>query len=886
MRAIRVFRDDASLSSNPGLWSSIQTALDSSSAFVLLASPTAKESEWVGREVEHWLATQGPARLLIVLTEGDLVWDDATGDFDWKRTALPEALRGVYREVPRYTDLRWARTKKHLSLRDPRFRAAVADVAAPVRDEKKDDLIGLEVEQHRRTMRIAGAAVTGLTVLAVAAAIAAVLAIRGQATARRERDRAQAQARLATARQLAAESATTLRSGGADVALLLAAQAFRFQQTPETRGAVFAALNATPRVERMMRLPAGHTFPMLSADGKTLASVVGHGRVELRPVGGGPGRTLRVGGVPSKLAVSPDGRTVAASDPTGAVTIAGGADDGEKPVHVDGPPAIGEEGPFAGTDIAFARHHPLVAWNGPSVSLWNGRAVRQLAIPQGPWPGTLHLAFSGDDRLLAAASDSIGTVVVWQLGADGTARTPPHEFQAGSGKGFLGFGQGVESIAFSPSRRGLLAVGGFDGTVAFWDAESGTRLSSTPAGSGRMEVAFSPDGRRLLSWDQRQIAIWDAARRRIRSSLPALRWGGPIGFLADSRRLLVGGSGGTATLDPDAPPSPLAHWLPGATRDVDAVAYDPTGHRLATLSYYELRQWDARTLRALDGGRYPGYAIDLVYEHDGQHLVTWSGDREAVSIWNLSKGRRSARVTGHVRAVAATRDGLLVAGTRPDGLYVTRVGADPQLLPSSKGVLPPIGISPDGRTVVATLPPKPGTFLGSSPLTMRTWRLHPHPTVQRASLPGATIGGLGFSDDGRLLATGGDAAGVYIRDAARGTKLDSVPQLTEALAFDRHQRLATLTDNQLELWDVDGRALATQPLAHATESSFDGQPQLAFSPDGRRLATVGLTSRPLVFDVDPRSWPAAACRVAGRSLTRAEWQRFVGPGFPYARTCP
>ena len=38
-RAVRVFRDDANLSANPGLWSSIQAALDGSEYFILLASP-------------------------------------------------------------------------------------------------------------------------------------------------------------------------------------------------------------------------------------------------------------------------------------------------------------------------------------------------------------------------------------------------------------------------------------------------------------------------------------------------------------------------------------------------------------------------------------------------------------------------------------------------------------------------------------------------------------------------------------------------------------------------------------------------------------------------------------------------------------------------------
>jgi len=58
MRALRVFRDQASLSANPNLWSSIQDALDGSEFFVFLASPEAAASVWCGREAERWLATK------------------------------------------------------------------------------------------------------------------------------------------------------------------------------------------------------------------------------------------------------------------------------------------------------------------------------------------------------------------------------------------------------------------------------------------------------------------------------------------------------------------------------------------------------------------------------------------------------------------------------------------------------------------------------------------------------------------------------------------------------------------------------------------------------------------------------------------------------------
>src|ERR1700688_1662447 len=57
-RALRIFRDETGLSTNPHLWTAIETALDESAWFVLLASPEAAGSEWVNKEVAHWLATK------------------------------------------------------------------------------------------------------------------------------------------------------------------------------------------------------------------------------------------------------------------------------------------------------------------------------------------------------------------------------------------------------------------------------------------------------------------------------------------------------------------------------------------------------------------------------------------------------------------------------------------------------------------------------------------------------------------------------------------------------------------------------------------------------------------------------------------------------------
>lgn len=131
-RALRVFRDKRSLSATPDLWPTIERALGGSRYFVLLASPEAAESRWVDHEVRWWLEHRSPATMLIGLTGGDVVWDDARGTFDPARsTALPPAALDWPGHEPLWVDLRWARETRHVSLRHPRFREVVADLAAP-----------------------------------------------------------------------------------------------------------------------------------------------------------------------------------------------------------------------------------------------------------------------------------------------------------------------------------------------------------------------------------------------------------------------------------------------------------------------------------------------------------------------------------------------------------------------------------------------------------------------------------------------------------------------------------------------------------------------------------------------------------------------------------
>ena len=171
-RALRVFRDDTSLSATPSLWPSIEQALGNSSFLVLLASPEAAASPWVEKEVSFWLSNKGPETLLIALTGGELTWNDEGADFAWDNaTPLPPALKGRFAAEPKWVDLRAYRDgdSDAANSRNARFIELGADLAAAIRGVPKEDLLSQEVRQQRRAVNLALSAAAGLLLLAGAA---------------------------------------------------------------------------------------------------------------------------------------------------------------------------------------------------------------------------------------------------------------------------------------------------------------------------------------------------------------------------------------------------------------------------------------------------------------------------------------------------------------------------------------------------------------------------------------------------------------------------------------------------------------------------------------------------------------------------------------------
>jgi tetratricopeptide (TPR) repeat protein len=189
-RALRVFRDDTSLSATPSLWPAIEQALSQSHFLVLLASPEAAASHWVDREVCYWLANKSAQTLLIVVTEGELAWDASQNDFLWdNKNPLPPSLKGRFAHEPKWVDVRAYR--QGAGQRDHRFAELAADVAAVLHGIPKEDLLSQEVRQQRRALRLAWSAVGVVLSLLFGVGVLWLEGDRARRLAQTQRDRAE-----------------------------------------------------------------------------------------------------------------------------------------------------------------------------------------------------------------------------------------------------------------------------------------------------------------------------------------------------------------------------------------------------------------------------------------------------------------------------------------------------------------------------------------------------------------------------------------------------------------------------------------------------------------------------------------------------------------------
>jgi WD40 repeat protein len=839
----RVFRDQTNLAAAPDLAAEIREALLASDSFVLLASPHAAGSRWVDREARTWCEQKPRGRLFIALTDGALAWDVAHQDFNRAGTnALPPALAGVFEVEPLWVDFTGVRAQNgHRS--NPTFLDGAATLAAAIRGTDKDRIIGEDARQHRRTKQLIAGALALLSLLAVAATVAAIYALI-------QRNRADERARLATSRQLAAEALVALDTNP-EQSLVLAARAASKAPTREAADALRQALR-TSRLRGIVNVGAPVVDTAVDPTGRLVAAALESGSIRMWSLRTGkPVAKLRLAGVPAeRVQFSHYGRLLLSAGKAGVVVWSNGEDRPRKIAIFDKP---GQ--PFA---AAFSPNGKLVAtgdFDG-AVRLWRSEtgALIDVLRARGMQPVTA-VSFSGNGSEVAAAEGS--EAILWNL----RTRSP---------RVLYANRNDVWTVAVSPDGSHL-AVGDTSGHARVWNLRSGAAVDLNGHSGAIRGLAFSPSGTSLVTASDDETArIWDVNTGR---SLAELRGHGDIvesaAFAPDGKTVVTSGDDGTIRVWAVASDPIDAELAARDNRALRAVDFDERGDRIVAASEdLTAPLWDAHSGRLLRAFRHARGADEWVesagFSHDGSLVVT-AGDDGTAKIWQSSSG---------ALLVTLGQSGdppLYDAELSPDGRLLATAGqagaADKAVIRvwrwrKQKEVLTLRGFRrrADGVAFSAN-----GDLLaGAGQNRVRVWRIADGTPV--AALRGhGELTSVAFDPSSALIGAGSSSGAALVwdlRSKKRIALLAGHSDTVAAVAFSVDGRfLATAGhDGIAKVWTVPGGALVTTLRSRAPR--LEG---VAIASHGRRVAVAGAGGRITVFDCEEcRPLQSLGCLAAAR----------------------
>jgi WD40 repeat protein len=245
-------------------------------------------------------------------------------------------------------------------------------------------------------------------------------------------------------------------------------------------------------------------------------------------------------------------------------------------------------------------------------------------------------------------------------------------------------------------------------------------------GRNALSVAFSPDGRRIVTCDYELVRLWDAETLQLIEASLQGHSGSvtSVAFSPDGTRIVSGSYDKTLRFWDAETLQPIGEPLQGHTADVKSVAFSPDGHYIVSGSDDEtLRLWDAKTLQPI-GEPLEGHSISakpfiisirppgvtsVAFSLDGRLIVSGGWDK-TVRLWNTETLQPiGAPLKGHMDSVISvifSPDGrYIVSGGKDGTLRLWDVGTGRQIgvipLGSEREWAHSVAVAPDGRHIVS-----------------------------------------------------------------------------------------------------------------------------------------------------------------------------------------
>ncbi|MFI6102356.1 hypothetical protein ACIA8G_42975 [Lentzea sp. NPDC051213] len=735
------------------------------------------------------------------------------------------------------------------------------------------DFVRASESQHRKSVWLRRSAVALVTVFALIAASAAVIALRQRDDALFSQVVAEADRVLDSDPSLSAQlllAAHKLREDDQGVNARLLA----LQQTPLAvplvghTGAVYlttfnrdGTILATASYDRTARLwdvrdrahpkPLavlnGHTDWLSSAvfspDGKVLATTGADKTIRLwdvtDPLQAKEIKRIETGnGTSYLLEFSPDGKSLAAANDDKSARLWDVSNPADaKPI---GEPLRDHTSPVR--TLAFSPDGKTLATSGDdaTIRLWDVATRTRVGKPMtGHTDGIHTVAFSPDGKLVASGADD-KTVRLWDPATQEPVSQP-----------LVGHTGSVWSVKFSPDGK-ILASGAGDATARLWnlsDPAAASQLGKPLAAlsGGLFALGFSPDGHSLATGaNENAVRLWSLPRNVLLGHTSRVS---PPAFRADGKLIATGSGDRTVRLwdisDMNAL-KPAGPALEGHTWGVSQPEFRPDGKVLASgAGDKTVRLWDpadpARTRLfgqpiVLD----TRFRQPLGFSPDNKIMATGHDDN-SIQLWDTTDPARPVRVgtplighDGWINNARFSPDGKTLVTSSSDDtfrLWDTTDPAKPQLLgkpidvhhePVNQAVF-----TQDGTTLITAGGDK----------TIRVWdvRDRDHPR-QLSVLTGHTgqVNSISITPDGKLLASGS-------------------------------------TDKTIRLWDVSDPAAAFalgQPIP-VEEFSETG---VQFGPIGRVLGTGSGDGVVRLWDLDVEHEAERICSTTRGALTREMWE--------------